>query len=82
MDNRSRAEREAELFAARERAEVHELLGQHAARWTFLVKHWHDTMQGKPLHVWLADNALRLGGVQAALDHAKDYHENSERHIA
>lgn len=53
-----------------------------ARRYRFLVEHWHSLLAGLPLHMWVAENALRRGGVTAALDYAMDYHNNSERHIA
>lgn len=53
-----------------------------AKRWRFLAEHWHSLMTGVPLHKWLDDNALRLGGLAAALDYAMNYHYSSERHIA
>lgn len=52
------------------------------ARWRFLVEHWQSLIGGIPLHRWLDEQKLRLGGVEAALDYAVRHHENSDRHIA
>jgi hypothetical protein len=50
-------------------------------RWRFLSEHWHSLMGGIPLHRWLDEQSLRLGGLTAALDHAIEHHESGERHI-
>jgi len=55
---------------------------QDAKRWRFLAQHWLDTMEGLPLHEWLARSLLRFGSIERALDHVIDFHENCERHIA
>ena len=60
----------------------HEALERDAKRWRFLAEHWNSLMVGEPLHRWIAAQALRLGGVSAALDYAMNYHHSGERHIA
>jgi hypothetical protein len=57
-------------------------LRKDAERWRFLTEHWHSLMASTPLHRWIEEQALRRGGVTAALDYAMEYHANGERHIA
>lgn len=52
-----------------------------AKRWRFMAEHWNSLMGGIPLHRWLDEQALRHGGLTAALDYAINYHESGERHI-
>lgn len=59
-----------------------EAQAKDAARWRFLAQHWNSTMAGLPLHQWIDEQAIRHGGVAAALDYAIHFHHNSERHIA
>jgi hypothetical protein len=60
------------------RAEARQFAEQRdAKRWRFLAEHWHSLMMGVPLHKWIADNALRLGGVGAALDYATPLYDQA-----
>jgi len=57
-------------------------LRDEAKRGRFLAEHWRSTIGGIQLHDWIDKNALRLGGITAAVDWAINYHESAERHIA
>ena len=41
-----------------------------AERWRDLEANWNAGIDGQSLHMWLARNCLRLGGIAAALDAA------------
>lgn len=48
-------------------------LRKDAERWRFLAEHWKSLIGGIPLHRWIEEQALRKGGVAAALDYAIYY---------
>lgn len=39
-------------------------------RWLFLMLHWNSMYKGKPLHRYMDEESLRLGGIEACLDKA------------
>jgi len=47
-----------------------EALRKDAERWRDLEANWNASIGGQTLHMWIATNSLRLGGVAAALDYA------------
>lgn len=76
------AEQDARNAAWQRQADAKRAMECEAKRWRFLVGHWYSLMDGIPLHRWLDEQALRHGGIGAALDYAISYHESAERHIA
>lgn len=49
-----------------------ESLAADAGRWRFYEKNRGLIIEGIRLHDWLDDNSLRLGGVTAAIDRARE----------
>jgi hypothetical protein len=61
------AQKQADYDAA---AAEKNALRKNAERWAFLESNWNASIDGEPLHAWVAGNCLRLGGVAAAVDTA------------
>lgn len=40
-----------------------------AERYRWLIAHWYDHHEGARVHRWIADNSLRCGGIESAIDH-------------
>lgn len=53
-------------MALRERGEA----TRDGDRWLFLVRHWSSMYKGKPLHRFLEEDSLLVGGIEACLDEA------------
>lgn len=41
-----------------------------AERWRFLVKHWSSIYKGKPMHRYIEEDGLVIGGIEVIIDDA------------
>jgi hypothetical protein len=61
------------LYCGRDAARAEaEALRKDAERGRFLIDHWFDIIDGYRLPVWLNDRSLRVGGIRAAIDAARE----------
>lgn len=63
----------ADVARAIERAVLaaSELERRDAERGRFLIANWRHSFEGEPLPMWIGSNAIRLGGVDAAIDYVR-----------